>query len=227
MIKIEILTIFPEQLENFLQYSIPAIAVEKQLVEIKVHNLRKWTTDKHQTVDDRPFGGGAGMLMKVEPVYNALKDLRQPNTVVIATTPRGEKLTQSKLREFSSVEDAHYIILCGHYEGFDERILENLVDLQISVGDYVLSGGELPALIIVDGIIRLIPGVLGNSASTETESFENNLLEHPHYTRPEEFNGWKVPEILLSGDHKKIEQWRQEKSKAITDKHRPDLISTK
>lgn len=224
MIQIDILTIFPEQVENFLKYSIPSIAVEKDLVKIQVHNLRKWTTDKHQTIDDRPFGGGAGMVMKVEPIFNALRELRKEGSIVIATTPRGKKLGQPMLKELSTDKDAHYIILCGHYEGFDERVLENLVDLEISIGDYVLSSGELAALVIVDGIVRLIPGVLGNEESALNESFEDSLLEHPHYTRPEIFNDWKVPEVLLSGNHSEIEKWRKQQSESITKKNRPDLL---
>lgn len=191
---------------------------KKGLVEVKVHNLRNWSKGNHRQVDDRPYGGGAGMVLMVEPIFDALKELKtNANTKVIMTSPSGAKLTQSMLHEFSGdkseeKEDKHFIILCGHYEGFDERIREHLIDYDISIGEYVLSGGELPALIIMDGITRLVPGVLGNAHSAETESFEDGKMDFPVWTRPEVFNGWNVPKILLQGHHKNIENYRSEKA---------------
>ncbi|OGC44746.1 tRNA (guanosine(37)-N1)-methyltransferase TrmD [candidate division WS6 bacterium RIFOXYB1_FULL_33_14] len=212
MIHFDIITIFPEVITPYIESSIPKRAQEKGLVSIKVHNLRDWALDKHKSVDDTPYGGGPGMVMKVEPIYNCLKDLRKENSIVILTSPKGEKLVQSKLKELSQSKDAHYIILCGHYEGFDQRIHEHLVDYEFSIGEYVLSGGELPALVLVDGITRLIPGVLGNEQSLISETFNTDTPDFPQYTKPEEFNGWRVPDVLLGGHHKKIEEWRKEKT---------------
>lgn len=222
--KFDIITIFPDQVTHFMEYGIFRIAKENKSVEITVHDLRKWTKDKHQSVDDRPYGGGAGMVLKIEPIYKAINEIKTENSQVIALVPHGEVLKQPLLKQMASTHDAHYIILCGHYEGFDQRILENLVDIEISLGDFVLSGGELPTLTLMDGIIRLIPGVLGNDMSASDESFENNILEYPHYTRPEEFMNWKVPEELLSGNHQEIEKWRKEKALKITKERRPDLL---
>jgi len=221
--KFDIVTIFPESVKEYINTSILKIAQEKGLVEINVHNLRDWAKDKHHTTDDTPFGGGPGMVMKVEPVFEAIKDLKKEGSIVAITTPRGEKLKQSKLVEFSKVSNLHMIILCGRYEGFDQRIHDNLVDYEFSIGDYVLSGGELPALVLVDGITRLIPGVLGNEESLTEESFNDGNLDFSQYTKPAEFNGWNVPDILLSGDHKKISQWRKSKSEELTKEKRPDL----
>ena len=221
--KFDIITIFPESVKEYINTSILKIAQEKGLVEINVHNLRNWAKDKHQTTDDTPFGGGPGMVMKVEPVFEAIKDLKKEGSIVAITTPKGEKLEQSKLVEFSKVSNLHMIILCGRYEGFDQRIHDNLVDYEFSIGDYVLSGGELPALVLVDGITRLIPGVLGNEESLTEESFNDGNLDFSQYTKPAEFNGWKVPDILLSGDHKKISKWRKSKSEELTKEKRPDL----
>lgn len=223
MIQFDILTIFPESIEAYINSSIVKRAQEKRLVQINVHDLRKWTEDKHHTVDDTPYGGGPGMVMKVEPVFNALKELKKENSKVLITTPKGEQLTQTKLVEFSNTTDAHYIILCGHYEGFDQRIHDHLVDYEFSIGDYVLSGGELPALVLVDGIVRLIPGVLGNEYSLVSESFSNGVLDFPQYTKPSSFNNWDVPEVLLSGNHKQIEEWRKDQSKNDTEQKRPDM----
>lgn len=215
MIKFDIITIFPNIVGEYINTGIVKIARDKQLVEINVHNLRKWTTDKHKTVDDTPYGGGPGMIMKVEPIYNALKELKKENSIVAITTPKGKKLVQQELKKFSLQKDLHMIILCGRYEGFDQRIHDNLVDYEFSIGDYVLSGGEIPALTLVDGITRLISGVLGNESSLDEESFENNKLEYPQYTKPEEFNGWKVPSVLLSGNHKEIKNYRLQNEKMI------------
>lgn len=222
LMKFDILTIFPNQIETFVKEGIFRVAKEKGLVQINIHDLRKWTKDKHKTVDGTPFGGGAGMVMMVEPVFNAIKELREENTKVVITTPRGEKLSQPKLKEMSTLSP-HYIIVCGHYEGLDERIHEYLGDIEISIGDYILSGGELPALVLMDGIIRLLPRVLGNELSLSEESFEEGL-EYPQYTKPSNFNDWEVPSVLLSGNHEKIKRWRKEKSIEITKKRRPDIV---
>ena len=213
MVHFDIVTIFPEVISAYTNSSIVKRAQEKGLVKIDIHNLRNWAKDKHKSVDDKPYGGGPGMLMKIEPIFNCLKDLKKENSTVILTSPKGEKLTQSKLKELSSNTNAHYIILCGHYEGFDQRIHDYLVDYEYSIGDYVLSGGELPALVLVDGITRLIPGVLGNEESLISETFNSDIPDYPQYTKPEEFNGWKVPDILLSGNHKEIKKWRESMSK--------------
>ncbi len=223
----DILTIFPDQISQYIQQGVTNIAMKKGLVDIKVHDLRKWSKDNHKSVDDSPFGGGAGMVMMVGPIYEAIKAIKKEigdDAKVVITTPRGKTLNQKLLTELSTKSDAHYIILCGHYEGIDERVFDNLIDIEISLGDFVLSGGELPALVIMDGIIRLIPDVLGNSNSPVEESFSNGLLEYPQYTRPSNFNDWHVPEILLSGNHSEIEKWRKKESERITKEKRPDLV---
>jgi tRNA (guanine37-N1)-methyltransferase len=214
-VKFDIITIFPNIIEEYINTGIVSNALEKNLVEINVHNLRKWTTDKHRTVDDTPYGGGPGMIMKIEPIYNAIQGLKQENTIVIITTPKGKRLKQNDLEKFSEKSDLHMIILCGRYEGFDQRIHDHLVDYEFSIGDYVLSGGELPALVLIDGITRLIPGVLGNKQSLENETFKDNKLEYPQYTKPETFKGWDVPKVLLSGNHEEIEKYRQEAQKVL------------
>ena len=223
--RIDIITLFPEMFSGPFAESILRRAQDKLLVEIKIHNLRKWTKDKHKTVDDHPYGGGVGMLMMVEPIYNALKELKTKQTKVILMDPGGKPFNQKKAQELSKVE--HLVLIAAHYEGVDNRIREHLIDEEISIGDYVLTGGELPAMVLVDAIVRLIPGVLEKSEATEIESFSKlkAVLEYPQYTRPEEFQDWKVPKILLSGDHKKIEKWRLQKAKERTKKTRPDLLS--
>lgn len=215
MFKFDIVTIFPKIIEEYINTGIVRIAREKGLIQIDVHDLRQWTDDNHKTVDDTPYGGGPGMIMKVEPIYKALKDLKKENTIVAITTPKGERLIQKKLVEFSRTDDLHMIILCGRYEGFDQRIHDHLVDYEFSVGEYILSGGELPALTLVDGISRLIPGVLGNDQSLDDETFNDDMLEYPQYTKPEVFNNWKVPEVLLSGNHKKIKDFRKKNKKMV------------
>lgn len=208
--KFDIVTIFPETIEEYIKVGVIGRALENGLVDIKVHNLRKWTTDKHHSVDDTPCGGGAGMIMKIEPVYKAIQELKKENTIVAITTPKGKKIVQKDFKDFSENKDLHMIILCGRYEGFDQRIHDHLIDYEFSVGDYVLSGGELPALILVDGITRLIPGVLGNEESLSDESFNDGAtLDYPQYTRPIDFNGWKVPDVLLTGNHEEIKKWRE------------------
>ncbi len=215
MMKFDIITIFPNIAEEYIHTGILNNALKKNIVEIKVHDLRKWTEDKHKTVDDTPYGGGPGMIMKIEPIYKAIKELKNDNSIVAITTPKGKQLNQSDLETMAKKEDLHIILLCGRYEGFDQRIHDYLVDYEFSVGPYILSGGELPALTLVDGIIRLIPGVLGNEASLLDETFNNGVSDFPQYTKPEEFNGWKVPEVLLSGNHREIEKYRQEKREMV------------
>lgn len=220
--KIDILTLFPEMFKGPFDESIVKRAQEKSLVEIKIYNLRKWAKDKHKTVDDRPFGGGVGMVLMIEPIYDALKELRKKESKVILLTPQGKVFNQKLASNFS--KEKHLIFICGHYEGVDERIREYLIDEEISIGDYVLTGGELPAMVVVDTIIRLIPGVLKKEEATKDESFSVKTLEFPQYTRPANFKGWKVPGILLSGDHKKIAAWRKKKAIERTKKRRLDLL---
>jgi len=203
--KIDILTLFPEMFAP-LDYSIVQRAKDKKLVEINLVNLRDFSSDKYKSVDDHPYGGGAGMIMRIDIIDKAVESVRSENSKVILLDARGKRLTQKRVIQLS--HNSHLILICGHYEGVDHRVAENLCDEVISVGDYVLSGGELPAMSVVDSIVRLIPGVLGNSESLAEESFNDNNVEYPQYTRPIEYKGWKVPEILLSGDHKKIRQWR-------------------
>ena len=231
--KIDVLTLFPKMFENVLGESMLKRAQNKGLVKIKVHNLRDWTSDNHKTADDKPFGGGPGMVMKVEPVWRALKYIKalrgtrdegrgtSRGEVTILLTPQGRKLDQKIVKELA--KEKHLVLICGHYEGVDERI-RGLVDDEISVGDYILTCGEIPALVLIDSVARLVPGVLGDDESKDEESFENNMLEYPQYTRPAEFEGMKAPEVLLSGDHKKIEKWRKDEALERTRKRRPDLL---
>lgn len=219
--RIDILTLFPEMFKGPFAESIIKRAQDKGLVEIKIHNLRKWAIDKRGTVDDRPFGGGVGMIMMIEPIYRALNELKTPQSRVILLDPR-EKLFNQKTAQSLS-KKTHLILICGHYEGVDERVRQ-LADEEISIGDYILTGGELPAMVVVDAITRLIPEVLEKPEATKYESFSNSQLEYPQYTRPANFKSWKVPEILLSGNHKKIEEWRRKKALEITKKLRPDLL---
>lgn len=223
--KFYILTLFPEMIMQGLHTSIIKKAVEKGLLSIEAVNIRDYTKDRHQKVDDYPYGGGAGMVMQAQPIYDAYMALVErigyrPRTIYL--TPQGPTFIQSMAKEMAKEE--HLIFLCGHYEGVDERVLEEIVTDYVSVGDYVLTGGELPAMVMVDAISRMVPGVLTNEESGLAESFEGNLLEYPQYSRPAEWNGKKVPEILLSGDHLKIESWRREQSILRTKKHRPDLL---
>lgn len=195
-------------------------AQDKGLVEIKIHDLRDWAEDKRGTVDDRPYGGGPGMILMVEPIARALESLRSKGKIILLT-PQGKKFDQHQARELAKLD--HLILIAGHYEGFDERVRQ-LADAEISIGDYVLTGGELPAMVVVDTVVRLIPGVIGKEASLQEESFTNGLLEYPQYTRPEKFRGMKVPEILLSGHHAAIAKWRQDQAKKRTRTRRPDLL---
>lgn len=222
--RIDILTVLPEMFESPLGCSILKRAQDKGLAEIVVHNLRDYTTDRHRKVDDYPFGGEAGMVMKVQPVeacINALKRERDYDEVIF-TSPDGKTFNQKMANSLSMLENV--IILCGHYKGIDYRIREHLVTMEISVGDYVLTGGELPALVMTDAMVRLIPGAIGDEQSALSDSFQDNLLAPPIYTRPADYNGWKVPEILLSGHEAKIDEWRHEQSLERTHRLRPDLL---
>ncbi len=245
--KIDVLTLFPKMFQGPFEESIVKRAQEKKLVEIKIHNLRDWAKNKHKTVDDRPYGGGTGMVIKPQPVFDAVESLKCKMHIsqksrktgnakckikekIILLTPQGKVFNQKMARRLSKLE--RLILICGHYEGVDERVREHLVDEEISIGDYVLTGGELPAIVLVDAITRLIPGVLKKEEAVRFESFSNYnlgarrypLLEYPQYTRPGKFKNWKVPEILLSGNHREIEKWRQEQALARTRQRRPDLL---
>lgn len=219
------MTLFPEIFNSYFGESIMKRAIEKGIIEVFVYNIRDFSANKHKKVDDYPFGGGAGMLMTPQPIYDTYKYIVDTHNIenprVIYLTPKGKTLKQGIVKGFSKEEDI--ILLCGHYEGIDQRIIDLIVTDEISIGDYVLTGGELPALILVDAIARLIPGVLNQNESFEDESFENDLLEYPHYTRPREFMGLNVPDVLLSGNHQKIEAWRKEQAIEITKKRRKDL----
>ncbi len=221
--KIDIITLFPKMFDGPFAESIIKRAQEKGLLKINIHNLRKWTKDKHKTVDDHSFGGGTGMVLMIEPIYKALKELKKKESKIILLTPQGKVFKQEKAKKLS--KEKHLIFICGHYEGVDERIKEKLIDEEISIGDYVLTGGELPTMVVIDTITRLIPGVLNKKEAKEIESFSfKGLLEYPQYTRPAVFKGWQVPKILLSGNHQKIEDWRKKKALEKTKKRRPDLL---
>src|SRR5881396_3886266 len=219
--KIDIVTLFPEICRAPLSESIMKRAQEKGIVDLGIHNLRDWTTDKHHIVDDAPFGGGQGMVMKPEPIFAAVESLRSKSGFVVLMTPHGRKLTQTLAGEFSA--RPHLIIICGHYEGVDHRVHEHLADAEISIGDYVLTNGAIAAVVFVDAIVRLLPGALGHERSATDDSFgsETNELEAPQYTRPSEFRGWKVPEVLLSGNHAHIAKWRKQEALKRTKRNRP------
>jgi len=226
--RVDVVTIFPQLFQGVLAHSIPRIAQEKGLLEVNLTDLRDYTTDKHRTVDDRPFGGGPGMVLKIEPVVKAVRDLRaklpDPPGRVILMCPQGRPLSQALVEELAA--EPRLILVAPRYEGYDERLVEILAAERVSIGDYVLSGGELPALVLMDAVIRLLPGALGDSESAVWESFSQasgGLLEYPQYTRPAEFEGRAVPEVLVSGDHAKIEQWRREQARQRTRELRPDL----
>jgi tRNA (guanine37-N1)-methyltransferase len=223
MLEIQILTPIPAIAEGVLRESILGRAREAGLVKLEAVDLRRWTQDRHRTVDDAPYGGGPGMVMKIEPIAAALAELRRPGTKVVFLTPQGRPLKQSIVREYAKSE--HLILLCGHYEGVDQRVADHLVDEEISIGDYILTNGVLGAVVLTDAIVRLIPGVLGHDQSAVTESFETRLLDHPHYTRPVSFRGWEVPPVLLSGNHAAISAWRAEQALEATKKRRPDMLS--
>ena len=222
--RIDIITIFPDYFTTAFNYSIVKKAIDKNIVNINIHNLRDFTKNKQKSIDDYPYGGGAGMVMNIEPIFNCITKLKQEREYdeIIYLTPDGETLNQSISNSLSLKENI--ILLCGHYKGIDHRVREELITKEISIGDYVLTGGEMPATILSDSIIRLIPGVISDETSALTDSFQDNLLSPPIYTRPENFNGWKVPEILLSGNSKEIIKWREKKSIERTKKIRPDLL---
>ena len=223
MLRFDVITIFPDIFPPIVNESILKRAQEKKKVQINIHDLRDYTTDKHRKVDDRPFGGGPGMVMTPQPIFDAVKKIKgRRNAKVILTCPGGKLLTQKTAKTFSLHKNL--IIICGHYEGIDDRVRDHLVDESISIGDYVLTGGEIPALVLMDCVARLVPGVLGKEESLLAESFEGNLLEYPQYTRPANFRGMKVPDVLLSGHHQDIENWRTAQALARTRKLRPDLM---
>lgn len=219
--KFDVLTLFPEMF-GALKKSIIGRAIENNLIDINLVNIRDFSKNKHKKVDDTPYGGGAGMVIRPDVVYNAYSSIQnKENAKVIYLSPKGKKLEQEKVKQLSKLD--HIILLCGHYEGIDQRVLDEIVDEEISIGDYVLTGGELPAMVLIDSVCRYVEGVI-NTESIEEESFSNGTLEYPQYTRPEIFNGHKVPEVLISGHHEKIKKWREEKSLEITKNKRPDLL---
>lgn len=227
ILKIDVITIFPQMLDGFLGESMMKRAEAAGLVEFDAINLRDFATDKHNTTDDRPFGGGPGMVMKPEPMFAAVESVKTPESRVILMTPQGKPFHQADARRLAD-EGKHLVFICGHYEGIDERIREALVDEEISIGDYVLTNGVLAAAVVVDAVVRLRPGVLGGGeTATEEESFSSGLLEYPQYTRPPEFRGMKVPEILFGGDHGKIASWRSEKARERTLERRSDLLENR
>lgn len=224
MIRFDILTLFPELFNAAFDASLLRKAIDKSLIEINLHNIRDYATGRHRVTDDIPFGGGGGMVMKVEPIARALDDVisDRDNAAVILLSPQGEIFRQEIAEDLSIKK--RIVLICGHYEGVDERVKDHLVDRELSIGDYVLTGGEYPAMVIIDAVSRLVPGFVGNSDSVLYDSFTTGLLEGPHYTRPREYRGWKVPEVLLSGHKKKIEEWRHASSLLRTLKRRPDLL---
>ena len=219
--KVDILTLFPDMFNNIFDESIIKRAIDLKKIDIEVHNFRDYSNDPHHKVDDTPYGGGAGMVLMVEPIYNCLKELRRDDSLVILLTPSGVPYKQKVAYDLS--RHKHLIIICGHYEGFDERIT-NFIDMEISIGDYVLTGGEIPAMVLVDSITRLLPGVIKEESHLEDSFKDGKLLDYPTYTKPSEFLGFKVPEVLLSGDHKKIEEYRRLESINKTKRVRPELL---
>jgi len=228
--RIDVLTLFPEMFAGVFGASILGKARDKGIVSLNTVNFRDFANNKHGTVDDTPYGGGGGMVLKAEPIFGAVEHIAAENNEqtkpprIILMCPQGEPLSQRKAHELA--EEDHLIFICGHYEGYDERIREHLVTDELSIGDYVLTGGELPAMVVIDTVVRLLPGVLGNEQSAVTDSFSDGLLEYPHYTRPAEFRGWKVPDALLSGHHAEIEKWRRRQSLQRTLERRPELLES-
>ena len=220
--KIDILTLFPEICRAPLSESMMKRAQENKIVDLRVHNLRDWTTDKHHVVDDAPFGGGQGMVMKPEPIFAAVEELKSSKSKIILMSPAGRRLDQKLGSQLS--KESHLVIICGHYEGVDHRVIEHLVDLEISIGDYVLTNGAIAAAVLVDAVVRLLPGALGDEQSAADDSFSIGSLEAPQYTRPAEFRGWKVPDILVSGNHAEIAKWRKAQALKRTKQNRPDLL---
>ena len=220
--KIDVLTLFPAMFAGPLDESIIKRAREAGLLDLAIHDLRDYTHDRHNTVDDRPFGGGPGMLLKPEPIFEAVESLGREGTRVILLSPTGRPFNQAIARELAGLE--HLLLVSGHYEGFDERVREKLAQDELSIGDYVLTNGALPVMVIIDAVTRLLPGVLGDAESAQEDSFSQGLLEYPQYTRPADFRGMKVPEILLSGNHAEIARWRAEQARQRTEERRPDLL---
>ncbi len=225
--KIDILTLFPEICRAPLSESMMKRAQENKIVDLRIRNLRDWTTDKHHIVDDAPFGGGQGMVMKPEPIFAAVEELQKSaisnqKSKIILMSPGGRRLDQKLATELS--KESHLIVICGHYEGVDHRVIDHLVNLEVSIGDYVLTNGAIAAVVLVDAVARLLPGVLGHEQSAQDDSFSAGLLEAPQYTRPAEFRGWKIPEVLLSGNHAEIAKWRKEQALKRTKQNRPDLL---
>jgi len=221
--RIDVLTLFPAMFAGPLDESIIKRAREAGLLDLRIHNLREYAHDRHKTVDDRPFGGGPGMLLKPEPLFEAIEDLSRDSAHVVLLSPSGRVFNQKIARELA--QHKHLVLVTGHYEGFDERVRAELADDELSIGDYVLTNGALPTMVVVDTVTRLLPGVLGDDQSAQDESFSHGLLEYPQYTRPAEFRGMKVPEILLSGNHAQIARWRAEQAKSRTTERRPDLLA--
>lgn len=221
--QIDIISLFPAIATAALGESIMKRAQEKGLASFRSLDLREWTHDRHRTADDAPYGGGAGMVMKCEPIFEAIESIRTPSTRVVYMSPSGRRFNQAVAKEYAD-RGGHVVLLSGHYEGVDQRVLDHLVDDEISIGDYVLTNGVIAAVVVVDAIVRLLPGVLGDEASAVDDSFATGLLEYPHYTRPVEFRGWRVPDILLSGNHGRIEKWRREQAVERTRARRPDLL---
>jgi tRNA (guanine37-N1)-methyltransferase len=221
-VRVDIFTIFPGIFESPLRESLLGKAIEAGLVDVRVHDLRVFTTDPHRQVDDEPYGGGPGMVLKAEPVFEAMESLEEGPKRVILLSPAGRRLDQSLVRELA--QEPWLVLVSGRYEGVDERVVEGLSAEEISIGDYVLSGGEIPALVVLDAVSRIVPGVVGREESLRQESFEDGVLDHPHYTRPREFRGLAVPEVLLSGDHARISDWRRRAALEKTRRNRPDLL---
>lgn len=222
VLRFDVLSLFPKTIEGFTEESILGKAIDRGLLEINSLDLRRWAKGKHREADDRPFGGGAGMVLKPEPLFDAIEEISNESTTVVYMAPDGEPLSTPLARELS--ESQHLLLISGHYEGIDQRVRDEVVDREISIGDYVLTNGALPATVLIDAVGRQVPGVLGDEESLTDESFENNLLAHPQYTRPAEYRGMKVPEVLLSGNHQEISKWRQEKRMERTAALRPDLL---
>ncbi len=220
--RVDIITLFPEICRAPLSESIMKRAQENGALDLRIHNLRDWTSDKHHVVDDAPFGGGQGMIMKPEPIFAAVEALKTEECSIVLMTPQGERFDQESAAMMS--REKHLIVICGHYEGVDHRVVEHLVDCEISIGDYVLTNGAIAAVVFVDAVVRLIPGVLGDEQSAADDSFGEGLLEAPQYTRPAEFRGWNVPDVLLSGNHGEIAKWREEQAQLRTRTNRPDLL---
>jgi len=223
VLEIDVITIFPGMLDGFLGESMMKRAAAMGAVKFRTIDLREFTTDRHRTTDDRPYGGGPGMVMKADPLFKAIRSVKRPESRVVLMSPSGRVFKQAVARELTAA--THLVFVCGHYEGIDERVREALVDDEISIGDYVLTNGVLPAAVVIDAVVRLLPGVLGGEGAAEQESFMDGLLEYPHYTRPEEYEGMKVPDVLLSGDHAAIEKWRTEQARQRTAERRPDLLA--